>query len=1032
MDSFVHVAGNVNTQTEYTAILEMNARDTLFTGWLNGNQMGTDTCKSLYPHGGAIRFGANESAVYHDGPSSADHYFGGDILQLLSYNYTINAAQRNIIDNYYASEYRNQIETDLNKDLYDYRGSYGYEVFGIGQEDINNNHTVAQGTGIVRIDQPDDIDNAEYLMAGHDNAGIGSWSTSELAIDSMKRVAQEWRITSTGDLGQIRIAVDTSQLPAKPSNYNLYGILIDSDGDFSSGNERLYPLTVRSGEYVMNHGIDFTDGEYFTFVVGRNRTIASGTWNDPNIWLKGEVPDPDDNVLISVGDTVDVTEDIEIGAVTMDSASVINMTGNYDFDLTEGNLSIDPDAQFNPNSGRIIYSADNPQCVEGFTYYDLQVRGSGAKTLCGDITVTNSFQIFEDNPTLSLDVTANNYSITLNCDWQNNGTFIPQNGKVTLDGNNLDITTDNNGAETFNKLDVQTTGSLTLDDHVYVTDTLFMNGSNINATTDTLTLGSASNAGTLVRNSGIVLGDMQRWIENTTDSYIYPLGNSSTYRPMTIQANSLSSTGYAVGYYTTTDPGDGGLSNIYEDSLYMVNTYDEGYWTLTANGMNSGDYNVEVEATGYSSADVISAGTRLMTRPDGATDWTLNGNHADATGTTIRRNNVSTLSAEFAVSDTMSCMPTTSEISGEDTVCANTTESYTVMEHSGSDYRWFITGGSQASGGITDSITVDWGSSSSGKVQIVEDNGCAIGDTVELDIVINSIPSDPLPISGPNPDTIVEGNSKIYDIAEISNATSYVWTVPAALDSTTNANEITITPTLGSSGNNYNIEVVGENSCGISNNPATKTIYVEEGLPEKPTKPVGPIVLCQDAPNTDYTTTETARATSYEWVVWNGGSSTISGTDTTGTLDLSATFNGMLNIRVRGVNANGNGPWSDTTDVTVYPQPDGTLVPINDTICEGQTTELQLNFTSGSSPYMFIYSDETDTDTIDPIVSDTTFFPANDPQWQEGATDTTNYIITKIIDDNGCEGTQLDTGSVLILKRPDTGNQYYVPSDFNK
>jgi hypothetical protein len=604
-----------------------------------------------------------------------------------------------------------------------------------------------------------------------------------------------------------------------------------------------------------------------------------------------------------------------------------------------------------------------------------------------------------------------------------------------LNGSNINISTDNHGTETFNNLVVQTSNVLTLMDKASVAGTLTMDGGNIDATSDTLSVGTGSSSpGSIDRNSGTVIGNLQRWIDNTSNTYNYPVGISGEYHPMTVEANSLSSAGFATGSYIDIDPGDANLDNIYEDSLYMVNNYNEGYWSMTSQGMNSNDYNVTVDADGYNSVDDLGAGTRLVTRPAGATDWTLEGSHADATVPVIKRNNVSTPSAEFAVSDTMSCMPNTSEISGLDTVCANATGiSYTVTDHSNSTFDWIIDGGLQASGSNTHSITVDWGSAGPGRVSVVEDNGCAIGDTVRMDVTINPYPDDPGVISPTNPtvDTIVEGNSKIYSIASVSNATFYNWNIPAALSGSSDSTEVTVTADMGSAGSDYQIEVFAMNSCGSSDNPSTKSIYIKEGLPEKASLPGGPTVLCQASGDTAYTTTSTARATSYEWDLLNAGSSTISGNDITGTLTLAESFNSTLGVRVRGVNTNGNGPWSDTLDVTVNTQPDGSISSVMDTICEGDSTQLEVNFSAGLSDYTLIYSDGTENDTIDPATSGDTFYPANHPQWKDGISDTTYYHISKIIDANGCPARNVDTTSVIILKRPDTGNQYYVPNDFD-
>jgi hypothetical protein len=1032
---FTYVTGEVQTNTVYYAILEMNATDTLFRGWMNGSLMGTETdVGPLYSHGGDIRFGANESAVYHDGNSNSDHFFNGDIMEFLSYNYTLNTAQQKIIENHFASKFRNQIETDLSTDLYNYRATYGYEVFGMGQDDIINNHTVTKGTGLIRFDQPSAMSDGDYLMCGHDNGDITSWTTTETPFDSVYRIARQWRVTKTNNLGNIRVAADSSVLPSQPDNYNLYALLVDQDGVFDSGDEDIYPMDIRSGSFVLSESINLADGDYFTIIVGRNRTVSSGDWYDPSIWLSAEVPGNNESVLITKGDTIDVSAGVVIGEVYVDSSAIVNINGNLDFEITEGDLDIHPDGTFNQSNGHIIYSADGYQCIGGMTYYDLTIKGSGAKELCGDITVTNYFIIFEEAPTLSLDVTTNNYSITLNCDWQNTGTFIPQDGTVIMNGINLAIDRDNNGAETFNILDVQTTGTLSLADNVIITDTLLMNGGNINTQTDTLTIGTgAGNAGILVRNSGTVLGNIQRWIDNTTDSYLYPIGTTANYQPMTIKANTLSGQGYAFGTYTNAVPGEDDVSAIYEDSLYMVNVFDEGYWSFITNGMVSSNYNVSVDANGFSSSDVISAGTRLLTRPNAGSNWTLDGDHANATGSIIRRDNVTTLSAQFGVCDTSSCMPNTSDISGNDTVCENVNdEPYSVINSAGSSYTWIIEGGTQASGSNTNSITVNWGAATNGRIRVVEDNGCAIGDTVNLDVLVKPYPDDPGAIAGP--DTIVEGIQDTFSIAAVLNASYYTWTIPGDINGSSDSAYIYLNATVGSGGSDYLIEVEGTNSCGNSLNSSTKTVYVDYGIPAKPTTPIGPVTLCQDAPDTVYTTTSAQRATSYEWALIGGGSSGISGSDTAGTLDLSETFSGGVQISVRGVNVSGNGPWSDSLNVTINEQPDGNLSPVAgfESICENNSTQLNISFTGGTSPYEFIYSNGTTPDTINPVAADTSFFPINQPVWNEGKTDTTFYYILQINDAYNCSGLNVDTTSVIIFKKPSTGGEYYIDNRYQE
>ncbi len=94
---------------------------------------------------------------------------------------------------------------------------------------------------------------------------------------------------------------------------------------------------------------------------------------------------------------------------------------------------------------------------------------------------------------------------------------------------------------------------------------------------------------------------------------------------------------------------------------------------------------------------------------------------------------------------TISCcpVPATSSITGSNAECVNSAGiAYSVVNTPGSTYDWIITGGTQSGGGNSNSITVDWGSvPGSAKVQVVEDNGCTLGDTVSLDVTLYPIPT---------------------------------------------------------------------------------------------------------------------------------------------------------------------------------------------------------------------------------------------------------------------------------------------------
>jgi hypothetical protein len=79
-----------------------------------------------------------------------------------------------------------------------------------------------------------------------------------------------------------------------------------------------------------------------------------------------------------------------------------------------------------------------------------------------------------------------------------------------------------------------------------------------------------------------------------------------------------------------------------------------------------------------------------------------------------------------------------------DSVCAGAMgKSYKVSGTAGSTYQWFVNGGTQASGGSTDSVTINWSSIAGvDTLKVLEFNtiGCP-GDTIRLAVVRLPLPT---------------------------------------------------------------------------------------------------------------------------------------------------------------------------------------------------------------------------------------------------------------------------------------------------
>lgn len=212
---------------------------------------------------------------FYLGKNGAADNFQGDIAEVIMFSRDVNAAQSNIINNYLAAKYNLSI-TD---DIYNFEVSHGVEVAGIGQYDEDNMHVAARA-GIVTISNADDLDDGEYVLFGHDNGGISSWSTSEIPSAGILRTAREWRFDNTGAPGTISIAISSDLLPALPNGNEDYIIMQDADGDFSSGATVINTVLV-DGQYKASD-LTIASGDYVTFgiatrVVSFSPTTLSGS-----------------------------------------------------------------------------------------------------------------------------------------------------------------------------------------------------------------------------------------------------------------------------------------------------------------------------------------------------------------------------------------------------------------------------------------------------------------------------------------------------------------------------------------------------------------------------------------------------------------------------------------------------------------------------------------------------------------------------------------------------------------------------------
>jgi hypothetical protein len=247
--------------------------------WKDGSLDFTGTLSSgtSITAGGCLAIAGEQDSVDGNYASSQAHF--GDFTEVMIFNTVLNDAQNIIIANYLSTKYN----LSISNDYYSFDLTHPNQVAGIGREDVSNTHTAAMSDGILQIENASGLNaDQEYLLFGHDDGDVTtSWTTTEAPNSgvNIERLAREWRLDETGDVGTVDFVVDVATFPSLTSGYTMYTLLVDSDGDFSSG-ASVYEMTLDSGTEYTVTGIDISDGDYIAIgsvVPTIDHTTASGS-----------------------------------------------------------------------------------------------------------------------------------------------------------------------------------------------------------------------------------------------------------------------------------------------------------------------------------------------------------------------------------------------------------------------------------------------------------------------------------------------------------------------------------------------------------------------------------------------------------------------------------------------------------------------------------------------------------------------------------------------------------------------------------
>lgn len=529
------------------------------------------------------------------GPATPSAYFDGRMSEVIFYNQVLNSAQRLIVENYLAAKY--QITIPVPSDFYAFEATHGSEVAGIGRLSSTSLHVKARSGSFLDIGSPTNLGDNEFLLFGHNNGSVASWTATGAPNSAFQRLSREWRVSETGDLGTVVMSFDISGWPAKPADFENYVIIVDDDGNLASGYTLLTPTFTSATTFDIS--INLANAQYIVVGVSQNITQQNGNFSNTSTWLSGVVPLSNQGAIIE--HDVQLTSPTTVATMQIRTGTGQLRLGANTLTVSSGNLSISGGGQLVPGTGTVNYSQNGNQCVAPATYFNLTLSGSGTKTLCGNVVINNAVN-FGAAVTLNTDI-ANNYSISLLGNWTGTGTFVPNLSTVTINGSTLQ--TLNVGGLTFYNLvmnkpsaDLQISSSITVTNALTLTrGDIILGGQNlILGNSATISSGSVDS---YVQATGA--GAIRKNFATTGSTMSFPVGDATLLTPLSINFASatLTSAYVAVNLRNVVHPG-------------VPNAGINRYWIVTPSGIASPNYTINYR---YDQTDVIAGGDETIYRP---------------------------------------------------------------------------------------------------------------------------------------------------------------------------------------------------------------------------------------------------------------------------------------------------------------------------------------------------------------------------------------------------------------------------------
>jgi hypothetical protein len=520
------------------------------------------------------------------GPATPTAYFDGRMSEVIFYNQVLNSAQRLIVENYLAAKY--QITIPAPSDFYAFEATHGSEVAGIGRLSSTSLHVKARSGSFLDIGSPTNLGDNEFLLFGHNNGSVASWTATGTPNAAFQRLSREWRVSETGDVGSVIVSFNTSTWPARPAGFDNYVIIVDDDGNLTSGYTLLAPTFTSATTFDVSANL--AHGQYVVVGVAQNITRQNGNFSDPATWLSGIVPLSNQEAIIE--HDVQLTAATTVAGMQIRTAAGQLRLGANTLSISVGNLSISGGGQLVPGTGTVTYDASGNQCIASATYYNLSLGGSGTKTLCGAIEVTRNLTYLSP-----VSLATANFNITLGGSWIGSGTFTAGSALVTFNGTGTQqIAT---SGLVFNNVTInKTTGDVQLLTPITVNSALTLTRGDLVIGSFNLVLaaGASVTGGTTI--SYIQTNSAGQVVQNVSSTGLrnFPVGDATVFTPVSVD---LTSGSFAIGAQLRVRVVNGIEPNI-------PNVAISRYWIVEQSGITAPVYTINYR---YDDSDLDLGGT---------------------------------------------------------------------------------------------------------------------------------------------------------------------------------------------------------------------------------------------------------------------------------------------------------------------------------------------------------------------------------------------------------------------------------------